>query len=151
VTWVALGIGLATTAYGAYTQHEAGKEGEKGAKYNQQIGLLQAEDALTQGVYDQNRYRRSLKQFLGSQRAAIGANNVTQSGSPLRLLEDSAQIGEEDIANIRNNAALESWGYKVGADQAGLRARQSRRAGDANAAGMILGGTASAYGTWRLA
>lgn len=112
---------------------------------------MQANDALTAGVYDQNRYRRSLRQFLGSQRAAIGANNVTQSGSPLRLLEDTAQIGEEDIAQIRSNAANEAWGYRVGADQSGLRARRAQRAGDSNAAGMILGGAASAYGSWRLA
>lgn len=151
MTWVATGITLVSAAYGAYSTRKAGKAGEANAKYNQELGLLQAEDALEQGVYDQNRYRRSLRQFLGSQRAAIGANNVTQSGSPLRLLEDSAQIGEEDIAQIRNNAALEAWGYKVGADQAGIRARQARRAGDANAAGMILGGAASAYGQWKLA
>lgn len=86
---------------------------------------------------------------MGRQRATIGANNVTQSGSPLRLLEDSASLGEEDVQQIRQNAANEAWGYRVGADQAGIRARQARQAGTYSAAGTLLGGGADAYGKWK--
>jgi hypothetical protein len=48
------------------------------------------------------------------------------SGTPLNLLSDTAQIGEEDAQTIRNNAAREAWGYRNQANEASAGARISR-------------------------
>jgi hypothetical protein len=116
---------------------------------NKQIGEFQAEDALKRGTIEQERYRRQLVRLIGAQKAEIGARNVEQRGSALDLLEDSAQIGEEDLTQIRNDAARTAWGYRVGASEQSRFYNQSAINNRAGGIGSLLTGAAQAYGQWK--
>jgi len=157
-------LSLIGTAVGAVSSYQQGQDMKAMARNNAILQAEQSDQALKQGVIAQNQYRRQLSQLLGRQRAIIAGNNLQDAGSPLALQEDTAAQGEADIANIRNQAALDAWGFKVGADQSRQRGINYGRAGSASAfadlaslAGKgytmyknsrpILGGSRLAYGS----
>lgn len=154
---VGLGVGAAT----AYQQ---GQDQKAIARNQSILDEAQADQALKSGVIAQNQYRRQVTQLLGRQRSIIAGNNLQNAGSPLALQEDTAAIGEADIANIRNQAALDAYGFKVGASESNRRGTNYDRAGTsaafsdlASLAGKgysmyknsrpILGGSKLAYGS----
>lgn len=187
-------VGLAGTAVSAYGQYKAGKAAKKGADaaareqeraaragkqvseanagladYNAQIAELQSEDAVDRGFEAESRFRTQVRGAIGAQRAAFAGGNIDVSfGSAVDVQADAAFLGEMDALQIRTNAARESWGFKVQAEDYRRRGDIMRREGDnivaagsygaestrqqgraastaANfgAAGSLLGGTAS--------
>jgi hypothetical protein len=139
-------IGTGVSAASAYNQGQV----QRAMLRNQAIlGEQQAEETLKTGVINQNNYRRQINALIGRQRAVIAANNVQNAGSPLALQEDTAAIGEADIANIRNQAALDAWGFKVGADQARYRGDLYASAGATSAFGDVLAAGGQLYGLYK--
>lgn len=128
---------------------KAGKDAQRQGEAEAALREQQADDVIQQGTIEQAVYRRQLAKLMGRQRNEIGARNVELSGSALRLLEDSAQIGEEDVTTIRNNAAREAWGLRYGAGQARESGNALRKNANANAFGSLLTGAANAYGIWK--
>ncbi len=139
-------IGTGVSAASAYQQ---GQNAKALARNNAILGNEQSDEALKTGVIAQNNYRRQLNQFLGRQRATIAANNVQNAGSPLALQEDTASLGEADIANIRNQAALDAWGYKVGASQSIARGNAAASTANANALGDVLSAGGQGYSLYK--
>lgn len=119
------------------------------ARRNEEIGAFQAADATRRGTIEEMRYRRQIAQLLGRQKAEIGARNVEVRGSALDLLEDTAQIGEEDVTTIRNDAARQAWGYRVNANEQANLNRQSGANARNQGIGTALTSGAQAYGQWR--
>lgn len=146
----ALGIlGLIGTGFSAISAYQQGQDQKALARNNAILANEQSEEALKTGVINQNNYRRQLNQFLGRQRATIAANNVQDLGSPLALQEDTAAMGEADIANIRNQAALDAWGYKVGAGQSIARGKMYASTANADAFGDLLSAGGKGYGMYK--
>lgn len=142
-------VQLAGVALAANSQRKQGAQDEATARENQRLANIQADDALNRGSIEEQLSRRNFRALMGRQRNEIGARNVELRGSALRLLEDTAQIGEEDAVTIRNNAAREAWGYRNQASgYARLGANQKSNA-NADAASSLLTGAAQAYGSWR--
>ncbi len=142
-------IGLAGAGVGAMDQIEQGNLSEAEARRDAEIGALQAKDALSRGGVEEANYRRQLRQIVGAARADIGARNVAGgSGTALDLLSDTAMIGEEDAQTIRNEAAREAWGYRVGADESRRWGANARRNSRAAAGGTLLTGAAQAWANW---
>lgn len=140
---------LAGSAVQAGGQRKQGQRDEITAEENARLANYQADDALNRGVMDEASYRRQLAMMMGKQANEIGARNVERRGSALRLLEDSAQIGAEDITTIRNNAARQAWGYRNQASEASrFGANQSANA-NSLAMSSLLTGAANAYGSWK--
>jgi len=139
---------IGSSLLSAGSKREQGKDAQRTAEENSALATEQASDALTRGSIEEQRYRRQLRQLIAKQRNAIGARNVEASGSALRLLEDSAQLGEEDALTIRNDAARQAWGYRNQANEAARIGRQSRLNADADATSTLLTGAAQAYGRW---
>jgi hypothetical protein len=140
------GVGLAIGAVGAI---QGANSAKNAGKFNKRVGLMQARDAELRGVDEEARYRRELAQIIGAQRAEMGNRNVTASGSALDLLADTAMIGEEDVITIRNNAAREAWGYRMGAQEASRQAKAQSRNILMGGVGSTLTGGAQAYGQWK--
>src|SRR5262249_35794370 len=113
------------------------------------LANFQAQDALDRGTLDESRYRRQLAQFIGTQRNEIGARNVEARGSALRMLEDTAQLGEEDAQTIRLDAARQAWGYKNQASEQARIGRQSSLNDFGAAGSSLLTGSGRAYGKWK--
>lgn len=145
--WVAL-IGAGVQAAG---QAQAGKEAEAAGQRDALVAELQARDAESRGGIEEQRYRRQLAQIAGAQRAEIGARNVRRSGTALDLLTDTAQVGEEDVLTIRNEAAREAWGYRTRADESRRWGATSRRNANMQAGATLVSGGAQAYGMWKTA
>ncbi len=141
-------IPLAASGLQAADQNQSGKEAEAAGKREAAIGELQAQDATARGGLEEQRYRRELAQIVGAQKSAIASRNVRQSGTALDLLSDTAMVGGEDIATIRNDAAREAWGYRVRADESRRWGGQMRRNAGRQAGATLLTGAADSYGMW---
>lgn len=144
--WVIQGVG---SLLQAGSQKKAGERADADAKTQQNIANYQAADALNTGSLEEQRYRRQIAQMLGTQKAEVGARNVTMSGSALSLLQDTGQLGEEDITTIRNNAARQAWGYKNQASEAARIGGAAVSNANASAGSSLLTGLSNAYGSWK--
>lgn len=131
------------------SQIAQGKQAEADAKTNARIAEFQAQDALLRGTKEEERYRRLIAMTIGTQRAEFGARNVTTSGTALDILSDTAQIGGEDVATIRSNAAREAWGYRNRADESSRWGAAARDSAYGQAGSTLLTAGAQAWGNWK--
>lgn len=119
--------------------------GEQNAKYATQTGEVRA---------DVSKMRTT--GATGAERAAYSASGIdTSSGTPLKVQENTAELGSLDTLTIRNNAARAAYGYRVAglgytaeAGLAGRSAGYSRDAGNLGVMGSLIGGAGSLAGKW---
>lgn len=149
-------------AVGAYRQGEAQAQQARYqaavARNNQIIAQQNAQLAKQQGAVKEQMEREKTAQTLGKQRAALAASGVTlDSGSPLRLQEDTARLGETDALTIRNNAARQAYGFQSQASDYGAQAGvDESSAENASTAGMfgvassLIGGASSVSEKWAM-
>jgi hypothetical protein len=135
VAAVSLGMSAASTIMGAVGQANAGAASAAQANYqaqlarnNQQIAEWNAQRALQQGQVAEQQQRFKTSQVIGSQRAALASQGGdVNSGSPLDIVGDSARAGEFDAQTIRNNAAMQAYGFRVQAANAGAQSELYRQ------------------------
>lgn len=126
------------------------------ARNNEVLAESAARDAKAKGDVLEQQKRQQIAQQEGMVRAVAGASGFDEnSGSPLRIQESVAQVGEEDAQIIRNNAAREAYGYRTQgmnyAAQAGLdeaEGRNAATAGNLGAFSSIIGGASSVASRW---
>jgi hypothetical protein len=132
------------TLFSAYSKIKAGREQQKMFERNAEFAEWQAVDALDRGKVNEKRQRQTTEGVIGSQRTSFAAQNVdVNKGSSLDVQADAAYLGELDALTIRNNAAKEAYGYRVGAEDLMLRGKYARREGEMGAINTILGGGSS--------
>lgn len=153
-------ISAGVSAYGAIQQGKAQSAAleyqAQVARNNQTIASQYSQQAIADGENKVAAKQQQTAQMIGAQRAAMAANGVDlDSGSPLRLQEDSAKLGNLDALTIRNNAAREAYGYQLQglsyAQQAQLdqsAADNAVTAGNLNAFSSIVGGASSLGSKW---
>ena len=120
--------GLAAGGLGTITQ-AAGQASEIGAKadmasamskvndYNAKVQLEKAKYSRDNAKTKTDEHRKSVRQLIGSQRAAAGASGVVADvGSPMDLLKASAMQGEYDAQVLLYQGELEAWGHERQAD-----------------------------------
>lgn len=146
--WV---IPLAAGALQAFGQAKQGQEANATGERNARLGELQAQDTLARGNIDEERYLRYVAQVTGGQKAAFGQRNVKRSGTAIDLLADTEQVGGENALTIRNDAAREAWGLRVGAADDRRYGRAARPQSQYAAGGSLLTGAAQSYGMWKQA
>jgi len=158
------GIGLITSAIGSYYAAEGQKAQQQ---YQSAIGILnaalaesdatlldlnasisetQARFALMQGQREEQKVRLRTAQIKSTQRTAMAANGVDLGvGSAARVLASTDYMGELDAGQVRANAALQAFGYRVQATNQKFAAMSARtqgvnyRAGSAFAAASASG------------
>lgn len=107
-----------------------------------------AKDARARGSEAEARKRLEVKALLGKQRAVMASRNLAlDSGSPLDILADTAQLGELDALTTRTNYERDAIGFEAQgmnyAAQAELRSMEAdslRQAAPLMMFGTILGG-----------
>lgn len=112
---------IAAAALTAYSGYESAQAQKRAGEYNYAVAQeqvktseAQAQDALNRGAQQAAEQRMRTRLAIGSQRAALAAQNVDiQTGTPLDILGDTAMFGAIDEERIRENAAREAWGYRV--------------------------------------
>jgi hypothetical protein len=119
------------------------------ARANASIAGMQAQTEQQAGVEQADLYRTHLEQTLGKQAAQVGGANLTMSGSALRSLSTTSELGARDIAQIQLNAARKAWGYQVQEAGDHYRANMASRAGLMQGLGGLITSGARAYGQWK--
>jgi len=119
--------GLATSAFGAYSQGKADKAATEQqaavTRNNEMLAQWQAADALRRGKEAEQTHRFKVASMKGSQRASFAARGLDiGEGSAFNILADTDYMGERDAITIRNNASREAWGHTVSAKNAGSNA-----------------------------
>lgn len=148
---IAAVIGLYAADRSASAQKKAGEYQYQVAAENKKIKDAQAQDALNRGAAEVAERRMRTRLAIGSQKAAIAANNVDlQTGTALDILGDTALFGAVDERRIRQNARREAWGHQVQGQNSmweGQLARFNARAGAQatylNAASNVFGSMGS--------
>lgn len=92
----------------------------KQAKYQGQLdevadknAKLQQQNEANAGAQQEEAQRWKVRQLIGTQVAAFGANGIQSStGTPLDILGETATTGEQDIQRIRDQAAAGSYGIQ---------------------------------------
>lgn len=140
---------VAASTFGAGTQILAGRYNAELAERNADLAEQRAKDATRRGREAEQRHRVDVRRLIGAQRAAFAAQNVElDSGSALDVQMDTAYLGELDALTIRNNAALEAWGYRVQSSNLQAEADRERFSSTTGAAGTLLTGAADAARTY---
>ncbi|HJU38191.1 MAG TPA: hypothetical protein VJ724_01365 [Tahibacter sp.] len=137
---------IAAAALTAYSGYESAQAQKKAADYNYAIAQqavkvdeARAQDALNRGAQQANEQRMRTRLAIGSQRAALAAQNVDlQTGTPLDIIGDTAMFGAIDESRIRENAAREAWGYQVGAVNSQAQGALDRYRGQSGARATYL-------------
>ena len=117
-------------------------------KVNASIAGAQAASESDAGAQQAEQYRQHLNQVLGKDAAAVGASNLTMSGSPLRALSSTAQIGATDIDRIMANSSRKAWGFRVQQASDLYRSKEASTGGWMNGLGGLITTGARAYGQW---
>ncbi len=114
------------------------------ADRNAQMERQSAADALERGRVEDARYQKQLTQRMGAQRAALAANGIDLSfGSAADFLTDTAVVGQEDSATIRENAMRETRGFEISASNYAGKASAAR----SRATGQAISGAFSVVST----
>lgn len=143
--------GVGITAVGnAYMQSEQGKASRSASRFNSWVGRMQADDALARGEFEETQYRRKVADVRGTQRSGYAAQNVdVDTGIAATVDQETQRVGELDALMIRNNAAKEAMGYRMGSILESGRGAAAGRLSNA-AAGLTLATAGSdSYATYR--
>jgi len=165
VSLTAISIG-ATAAGGAVSGIGALSSGaSKQSMYNYQSGIAvqnsliakqNADYAIRVGEQQAQAEGLKVRQQVGSTVANRGASGLdVNTGSNAKVVQSVEEVGEDNVAVIRSDAAKRAYGYKVEANQATTQGQLYRmagedasRAGTISALGSILGTAGSVSSKW---
>lgn len=146
----AQGMQAISTAGNTYSQYGAtlGQGRFQTSIYNQnaQLAEQQALNAEARGSFQSNVRGLQTQQTIGKQRVALAGNAVNvNTGSAAQIQQDTAAAGAIDQANIKQNAALTSWGYRMEAIDSRTRGQMTKIGARSSAnSSLISGGMAFA-------
>lgn len=126
------------------------------AQINQQIMQQNASWATQEGEVQAQQSGMKTRAQVATTQAQQGAGNLdVRSGSNARVQASELEIGEEDQALIRSNAAQRAYGFEVQGFQYAAQASSdkaaasnSQTAGTISAVSSLLGGAGSVSSKW---
>jgi len=137
---------VAGTVMSAYASEQQAQDARNLANYNAKVREYQAQDTIDRGAVEEQKQREKVRQFMGSQRAAMGASGVeVASGSFGDVLQQSAAMGERDALTIRNNAMRAAWGYRTQSAAEQFEGEARARVYEGQAVGSLLTGSGNVY------
>lgn len=153
-----MAAGAVTKAAGSYQQAQAQRSslGYQASVAENNAAIAQDQASITEDNGQVSAMNQGLKvsQVLGSQRAQLAANGVDLgSGSANNLLTTTKVMGNRDVAQIKDNALRQVWGYQTQAsdDLANAKALNSMRDGISpgmSVASSLVGSAAQASSAW---
>lgn len=137
-------------------QRQAGEYQAAVARNNQVLAEQNAQAEEARGRVLEEAKRNETANRQSGIRAAAGASGLdVNTGSPLRLQEDTALLGEQDALTVRNNAMRAAHGFRVQGMNYGAQAQldmmtaeNASRAGALGAWSSIIGGASSVGDKW---
>ena len=125
------------SAYGTY---EAGKQQEANAEYNAEIMEQQAAEEKKAAQHEAKMIRKKGIAFKASQRVSFAKAGVTGAGTPMLVLQDTANKIEQDIAMTLRGGQVRSNYYRARGQLLRTQGRSAYRAGKIGAATSLLSG-----------
>lgn len=143
-------ISLATTLAGGVISgigaERSAQAQANAANYNAAVARNASIFAQQQGEVNAEASDRRTAAMIGRQRATYAAGGLdVNSGSPLDIQADTAQMGRLNSLTIRNNAARTAYGYEAQGNLDTAEASNYKTAGDTAMLGSLIG-TAGAVG-----
>lgn len=139
----------ASTGLSVYSAQQQGQAQKQAAEYQAAVAANNAQMVEKQGEQAAQAKMRENAMRLGAQRVTFAANGVDpNSGSALRVQEDSAVQGGLEAANIQYGALVRGMGLMNEAQMARAAGKQAAYAGNMAAAGNLLSGASQVAGRW---
>lgn len=147
-TAISLASTVAGTALSAIGQYQQAKSEQQMHEYNAQVARVQARDAERRGSMAESLQHQRTQVLVGQQRAALGASGtLSDSGSNLDLLAQSAEFGYRDAAVERANGMREAWGHRAEARNENYQAGVAQSSIIPRVGGTLLSGAAKVFNT----
>ncbi len=126
-------------------------------RYNADLIDMRREEVGVQAESDILASQDGISRMISTQKVSMAGQGIElDSGTAAQIIQDTEQIGLEDVQAIKNNAWKEAWGMEVEAmdlrNQAEFgMAAGKQRAKQTVATGTLQGvqGAIGAYGTYR--
>jgi len=138
---IAAVVAAASTMYASHEQSKA-------ADYNKKVAEVEAENAQNKAAYEERAHRENLKRILSSQQALYGKAGVDMSGTPLLVMEESAEQGELDALAIRYGGDVAAARARSEANLYKMQSSSAKKTGYASAGSSLLTGAAKAYSAY---
>lgn len=135
-------VGVGMKAAGDYN---AGQAKGRLNDMNARIADEQAKSEMATGSYNADIVRRKGAKIMGQQVAAIGANNLQQTGTNATVVAETARTTETDALMTQNNSLRRAWGFQVQGASDRYQGQLDRSAGVMSGIGDIVGGVSSMY------
>lgn len=130
-------VGTGVAIYSAVKQGEAAKAaGEENAKAAED----NAKQAKKQYLQEESAFRLQSRKQLGDMRASYAASGVELEGSPMDVLQESAERMEVDALKIREQGNYAETAYLRDAEISRSRGDRGQESGYLSAAGALAGG-----------
>lgn len=123
----------------AYGEYAAGQTERSLHNLNADLAERQARDAIARSHVDIARVRREAADVTGSARAGYaGQNVIVSTGSALETQVATAELAQEDVNQIKINAAREAWGYRSEAIWEKFKGEEAAAAGKTGAIKSLI-------------
>lgn len=133
-------IGLFSGAAAGFAEFTAGQQAGKFLHENAQISRKQAKLVRAAGEEQIGGINRQARATTGAQRASFAGQGVdVGTGSAADIQAETAELAGEDVARVRNRAALEAYGFRRQAFFQEQAATNARKAGAFKGASTLLG------------
>lgn len=143
---------VTTVAAGGISANAAIQQGkfQKGmANYQATLNRNRAERAIKAGEFSAADTLQRRQQLAATGQTAFAANGILLDASPTSAPnmwdQDQAAARAFEVANIRDSARAEAWGYETNAQMQILQGSMDRRAASSQAWGSMLSASASAF------
>lgn len=121
----------------------------KTANYNADVGEQNALAEADRAKQEELAHRESVRRIISSQRALYGKSGLSMEGSPLLVMEDTAEQGELDSLAIRYGGDVAAARERSGANLSRMQGRQAMTSGYINAGSTLLAGASSSYKAYK--
>lgn len=149
MSYVTIGLAIASAATAAYSANQQAKTSQKIANNNAVVAEYQAQDAQRRGEEEAAQARRQAQQLAGAQRATMSSRGLDISeGTPADILDQTDFFGQEDARISRANAAKEAWALRARKGGFEAEGRAARQAGNGQMVGSLLGGAGKVSARW---
>jgi len=129
------------TAIGAEQQRKA-------SSYNADVAEQDALAAKDKAEADEQAHRENVRRILASQRALYGASGVDMAGTPLLVMESTAEQGELDALTIRYGGDVAAAKERSAANLYKMQGRNAMTSGAINAGTTLLAGAGNVAGIY---
>jgi hypothetical protein len=144
-----MGMQVGGAIASSIAQYYAGKTAKKIAEYNAKLSRMRGSMAIAQGEEEVTRHRMKVGGVIGAQRAGFAAQNILlDTGTAAEIEKQTAYWGEIDATTIRNNAALEAWGYEQQGMSFDMQGQQAMAQAKMSAFSTLVGGAGDAAKTY---